>query len=410
MLRMSTNASVRRTFALLAPRALPRMAGPALTRPALMYAMRGMADQPPKPKAKDIATDPSGVFNSARKELKDAAGSVAGIISGNVSRDQPSIDRSDVAAVTRELGGSSKTAHGGLKEDFVSITKDIAETVPNPVLRMGLAGGLPYIGTSFASLYYARQAGQAFEGMTTIDSDTAMQTLYQVMHVQVTYGAVLLGFLGAMHWGLEFAKYGGEKGYKRLALGVAPALYAWPTLALAPEVALATQWAGFTALWYADSKATSAGWTPKWHSQYRFYLSILVGGCIIGTLAGVNYFGPESHPPRVYNKHSPLTGGSMKQQGTLSGDTEGIEAVPGAEDSDAYVIIKKMDKPEEGGDDAESKEGDKGARNTSDSGTKEAQQKKEQGQREGKGGEVKQAETSKKSGDLKQGDGAKGEK
>lgn len=36
-------------------------------------------------------------------------------------------------------------------------------------------------------------------------------------------------------------------GYKRLALGVAPALYAWPTLALAPEMALAAQWAGFTA-------------------------------------------------------------------------------------------------------------------------------------------------------------------
>jgi hypothetical protein len=36
-------------------------------------------------------------------------------------------------------------------------------------------------------------------------------------------------------------------GYKRLALGVAPVLYAWPTLALSPEVALAAQWAGFTA-------------------------------------------------------------------------------------------------------------------------------------------------------------------
>ena len=98
-------------------------------------------------------------------------------------------------------------------------------------------------------------------------------------------------------------------------------------------------------------------------------------------------------------------------QGTLSGDSEGIEAVPGAEDSDAYVVIKKMDKPEEGGDDSKSKKGmDKGVYNTSDSETKEAQEKKEQGQRQGKAGELKRAETSKKSGDLKQGDGAKGEK
>ncbi|KAJ3979961.1 hypothetical protein F5890DRAFT_1544125 [Lentinula detonsa] len=34
------------------------------------------------------------------------------------------------------------------------------------------------------------------------------------------------------------------------------------------------------------------GWTPAWYSQYRFYLSILVGTCIIGSLAGTSYYGP----------------------------------------------------------------------------------------------------------------------
>lgn len=41
-------------------------------------------------------------------------------------------------------------------------------------------------------------------------------------------------------------------------------------------------------------KATSAGWTPAWYSQYRFYLSILVGSCILGTLFGLNYLGPTT--------------------------------------------------------------------------------------------------------------------
>jgi hypothetical protein len=45
-----------------------------------------------------------------------------------------------------------------------------------------------------------------------VDVDTTLQLLHQIQHVQVTYGAVLLGFLGAIHWGLEFAKYGGEQG------------------------------------------------------------------------------------------------------------------------------------------------------------------------------------------------------
>lgn len=31
---------------------------------------------------------------------------------------------------------------------------------------------------------------------------------------------------------------------------------------------------------------------PKWYSQYRFYLSILVGTCIICSLAATSYWGP----------------------------------------------------------------------------------------------------------------------
>lgn len=62
---------------------------------------------------------------------------------------------------------------------------------------------------------------------------------------------------GALHWGMEFAGYGGHKGYKRLALGMAPVLYAWPTLALDPTFALIAQWVGFTGLWWADLHATT---------------------------------------------------------------------------------------------------------------------------------------------------------
>ena len=57
-------------------------------------------------------------------------------------------------------------------------------------------------------------------------------------------------------------------------------------------MALIAQWIGFTTMWWADLRATNAGWTPKWYSQYRFYLSILVGTCIIGTLAATSYWGP----------------------------------------------------------------------------------------------------------------------
>ena len=68
------------------------------------------------------------------------------------------------------------------------------------------------------------------------------------------------GSSGALHWGMEFAGYGGHKGYRRLFLGMAPMLIAWPTLGMQPMTALIVQWVGFTGLWYADSKVTMLGW------------------------------------------------------------------------------------------------------------------------------------------------------
>lgn len=93
--------------------------------------------------------------------------------------------------------------------------------------------------------------------------DTALQLLHTVEAVQITYGAVILSFLGAIHWGFEFAKVGGEQGWRRLALGTVPLLFAWPTTFVTHGVALATQWAGFTTLWFLDQKATSKGWSKS---------------------------------------------------------------------------------------------------------------------------------------------------
>lgn len=71
---------------------------------------------------------------------------------------------------------------------------------------------------------------------------------------------------GAIHWGFEFAGYGGRKGFPRYAMGITPVMLAWPTLLLPGQIALAAQWASFTIAWYLDMRATSAGWTPKWYS------------------------------------------------------------------------------------------------------------------------------------------------
>ncbi|EJU00688.1 hypothetical protein DACRYDRAFT_23067 [Dacryopinax primogenitus] len=284
-------------------------------------------------------------MSSARKEARAVASDIARTIAGG-----------DPASVSRETHASSIS--GGeeeMIEDFASITRNIAAEVPKPVLYTGLIGAAPYIGTAAATLYYARQAGLAFSGAlegVTVSPETAMAILNGCAHLQVTYGAVLLSFLGALHWGMEIAQYGGEKGYKRLLLGVAPVAFGWSTLAFEPTFALALQWFGFTAMWYADLQATNAGWTPRWFSQYRFYLSILIGVCMISTLVGMNFFGawtgssPRSHKVEEIAERQRGTPGRI--EGSYQGEVEAIDGETVA--SEHYVIIKSV------GEEAETEE------------------------------------------------------
>jgi len=150
---------------------------------------------------------------------------------------------------------------------------------------------------------------------------------------------------GAMHWGLEIAEYGGRQGYTRLALGAAPILVAWPTLVMEPISALIVQWLGFTGLWMADAKATLAGWTPKWYSQYRFYLSLLVGGSIIGSLACTAYWGPVAGRGFLSHDLDKLRGERKNLMPAHSGTIPGrIEAVPAEAKADHFVRVHNKER------------------------------------------------------------------
>ena len=52
------------------------------------------------------------------------------------------------------------------------------------------------------------------------------------------------------------------------------------------EYALISQFAGFTALYFADTKATRKGWAPPWYATYRFVLTFIVGVSIVISLIG----------------------------------------------------------------------------------------------------------------------------
>lgn len=178
----------------------------------------------------------------------------------------------------------------GIRNDLATVKETFAlRDVPRQALYIGLAGVLPYLATSLSTIYlawdinYAHNTGTGF----IVSGHTAEVLLHILEPLQVGYGAVIISFLGAIHWGLEFAKYGGHhQGYRRYAIGaVAPAI-AWPTMLLPVEYALVTQFLAFVFLYFVDARATVRGWAPAWYSTYRFVLTFIVGASLVVSLIG----------------------------------------------------------------------------------------------------------------------------
>lgn len=160
--------------------------------------------------------------------------------------------------------------------------------MPREAYWLGAAGTLPYLATSLSTVFLSYNINHGGPVGSTIffPPETAHQLLAWLEPIQIGYGASILSFLGAIHWGLEYAGYGGHHSYRRYAIGVAAPAIAWPTMLMPVETALISQFVGFTALYFADARATVRGWTPPWYSTYRFVLTFVVGVSIVISLIG----------------------------------------------------------------------------------------------------------------------------
>ncbi|KAI9648494.1 hypothetical protein NHQ30_003128 [Ciborinia camelliae] len=180
-------------------------------------------------------------------------------------------------------------SHGSVKDDLETIKETFAlREVPRESLLIGAAGVLPYAATSASTVYLAYDINHAHAtGQGILFSpETAHQLLDYITPIQVGYGAVILSFLGAIHWGLEYAGYGGHHSYRRYIIGVIAPAVAWPTILMPVEYALISQFTAFTFLYFADARATVRGWCPPWYSTYRFVLTFIVGAAIVASLVG----------------------------------------------------------------------------------------------------------------------------
>ena len=101
----------------------------------------------------------------------------------------------------------------------------------------------------------------------------------------------IISFTSAIHWGLEFAGFGGHHGYKRYNIGVVATAAASATILMPIESALISQFLIFNFMYYNDSRAAKKGLAPSWYGVYRFILTFIVGSAIVATLFGRGHNG-----------------------------------------------------------------------------------------------------------------------
>ncbi|KAL9038805.1 MAG: hypothetical protein Q9180_002911, partial [Flavoplaca navasiana] len=183
---------------------------------------------------------------------------------------------SSVHQVFQEKGVPETEKDEDMLAGVYSDVKTIKETfalneVPREALYVGLAGVIPYLATSASTVYLAWDINHAaLEGQGfLLSGQTAELLLHIIEPLQIGWGAVIISFLGAIHWGLEWAKYGGVQGYRRYAYGVVAPAVAWPTLLFPIEYALISQFTAFTFLYFADARACVRGWTPHCEAHLR---------------------------------------------------------------------------------------------------------------------------------------------
>ena len=133
--------------------------------------------------------------------------------------------------------------------------------IPALALWLGVSGLLPFVVVACLSFFGA-----------PVSSATAVYAL-------IAYGAVILSFLGGVHWGVALTR-GQTNGPASQAvwylISVAPSLVAWLALLLAPVPGLLILAVSFLVMIMVDVHAARVEQVPIWYPRLRVRLSAVV--------------------------------------------------------------------------------------------------------------------------------------
>lgn len=142
---------------------------------------------------------------------------------------------------------------------------------PKPALVLGLAGLLPFWGLAIS--------------MLMIDPEMKVG----VVRAEIGFGAVILSFLGGIHWGLAVMNKQSAD-WSRLGWGVTPSLLGWGALFLPPVWGLTLLLCGFVAAAVIDYRTFTDDKATQWFASLRTVLSIGAISALLFTLVIGNRF------------------------------------------------------------------------------------------------------------------------
>lgn len=136
--------------------------------------------------------------------------------------------------------------------------------LPRTVAWLGYGGLLPFLALTPASLL------DHHHGVVWSDA------LY-------AYGAIILSFIGALHWGLAMSlpELTERQRSACFAWSVVPALIAWPAVLFSPPLAAPLLVVGFIAHYLQDRRLARQAKLPGWYLPLRLRLSSVAVVCLI---------------------------------------------------------------------------------------------------------------------------------
>ncbi len=148
----------------------------------------------------------------------------------------------------------------------MTLDMDANNKVPPSEAWLGGLGALPFIALAGAAPYL----------------DSAPRIF--VVQALVAYGAVILSFLGGVHWGLAIASQSNADHPElqtRLIVSVIPSLAAWVALLFPENTGLLILAAAIAAMLWVDIRASRTGHAPQWYPKLRIPLTCVVVAALL---------------------------------------------------------------------------------------------------------------------------------